>query len=170
MEISAIFGTFRMLTIKENSETEVFRHLSDHIFHSPYFGKYRSYDGHLFWKMFKIWCRFQKWSRKVRNIFSFLGNFIWIGYVKFSLLPREYLSLAVNVLTQSHKISGINKRNFFQLFVSHSNGKKRWKLHQADFSSVWDPLACWLLNSVLKRGFLDIYLTTFFAVHNFGNT
>ena len=126
-----------MLTVEESSETEVFRHLSNHIFRSPYFGKYRSYERHLLWKMFKIWCGFQKWSRKFRNIFSFLDNFIWIGCVKFSLLPREYLSSAVNVLTQSHKISGVTKRNFSQLCVPHSNGKIRWKLHQADFSSVW---------------------------------
>ena len=32
------------------------------------------------------------------------------------------------------------------------------------------PLPCWLLNGGLKRGFLDIYITTWFTFCNFGNT
>ena len=45
----------------------------------------------------------------------FLGNVIWIKCDKFSLLRREYLPSAANVLTNSPKISGITKREIFQL-------------------------------------------------------
>ena len=40
---------------------------------------------------------------------------IWIGIVKLSLLRREYLSSAANVLTSRAKISHVNKRDFFQV-------------------------------------------------------
>ena len=34
----------------------------------------------------------------------------------------------------------------------------------------WDSLSCWQSKGVLKRGFLDICLTTSLAVFNFENT
>ena len=37
-------------------------------------------------------------------------------------------------------------------------------------STVFGSLSCWLWNRVVKRGFLDIYITTSLAVRNFGNT
>ena len=40
----------------------------------------------------------------------------------------------------------------------------------SDFNSAWCPLPCSLWNGSLKRDFLDIHLTTFFGVHNLGNT
>ena len=40
---------------------------------------------------------------------------------------------------------------------------------RADSSSFWDSLACWLSKGVLKQGFLNIYISTFFTLRNFGN-
>ena len=40
---------------------------------------------------------------------------------KFSLLRREYLSSAVNVLRNSTKISDITKRDMFQLHFAQSD-------------------------------------------------
>ena len=95
---------------------------------------------------------------------------ISIGCGKFSLLGRKYVSLAVNVLTKSPKISNVIKRDIFQLNFGQSDETIFWKCCRADFSSVWDPLTCWLSKGVLKRGVLDIYLTTSLEVSNFGNT
>ena len=53
--------------------------------------------------------------------FSFWDNSIWIGSVELSLLRREYLSSAVNVLTSSLKIFHITKKDFFQLNSLDSN-------------------------------------------------
>ena len=54
-------------------------------------------------------------ARNSENAFWSLHKCIWIVYVKLTLLRRKYLSLVVNVLTDSTKILHITKRNFFQL-------------------------------------------------------
>ena len=53
----------------------------------------------------------KNWEKK----FCFLHNFIWIGFGKFSLLQKEYLSSSINALTNSPKISDITKRDFWNL-------------------------------------------------------
>ena len=45
--------------------------------------------------------------------FSFLDSCIWIGCVKLSVLRREYLPSAVNVLTNSPNFLHITKRDSF---------------------------------------------------------
>ena len=48
----------------------------------------------IFSNCLKIWCRFQKWSKKMKKKgFCFLHNCIWIGCGKFSLLLIKYLSI-----------------------------------------------------------------------------
>ena len=42
-----------------------------------------------FFKIFKIWCRFQKCKKILRKYFRFGDNFIWIGWVKDSVLRKE---------------------------------------------------------------------------------
>ena len=58
-----------------------------------------------------------KMRRKIqkKSFFSFWENSIWIGCVKLSLLRCEYLSSAVNVLTNSFKIFHRTNLDFFQL-------------------------------------------------------
>ena len=48
----------------------------------------------------------------------FWDNCIWIGWVKLSLLRREFLSSAVNVLTSSPKIFNIWLREVFRIQFS----------------------------------------------------
>ena len=64
----------------------------------------------------------------VRNwaiFFNFLDKCIWIGYGKFWLLQRKYLSSGVLlvILTKSLKISHITNRDIFKLNFSRSNDK-----------------------------------------------
>ena len=113
---------------------------------------------------------FRNGAKNSEKFSCFLDNWIWTGCGKFSPLRREYLSLTANVLTNSFKIWDITKRDIFQLNFPHIDEKIRWKCCHADFNSLSDPLACWLGNGVLKRGFLDIHLNTYLAVCNSQNT
>ena len=54
-------------------------------------------------------------KKKIRKSFLFGDNCVRIGYVKLSLLRREYLSSAVNVLTNSYKALRLTKTDFFRL-------------------------------------------------------
>ena len=54
-------------------------------------------------------------KKKIRKSFLFRDSCVQIGCVKLSLLRREYLSSAVNVLTNSYKALHLTKTDFFQL-------------------------------------------------------
>ena len=64
-------------------------------------------------------------------MFRFLDNCILIGCVRHSLLLTEYLSLGVNVLTNSLKISITTKTEFLELIYCAE-----------DSSSLSDTLTC----------------------------
>ena len=55
---------------------------------------------------------------------GFLDSCIWIGCMKFNLLWREYMSLEVNVLNNSPKISDLPKREVFQPNLSQNDPKR----------------------------------------------
>ena len=128
-----------------------------------------------FWKMFKFYFKFKKKKKKKKKkkcekAFCFSDNSIWSGSVKFSLLIREHLPSAVNVLTNSLKILHIPKRYFFQLNYIQ---RDQWVWERSCFSdsnSVLTRLPCCFSKGPLKLGFLDIYLATYLRVSNFGNT
>ena len=50
-----------------------------------------------------------------KNVFFFLDNCVRIGCPKYSLLRREYLSSAVNVLINSYKALRLTKTDFSEL-------------------------------------------------------
>ena len=54
-------------------------------------------------------------KKKIRKSFLFRDNSVRIGGVKLFLLRREYLSSAVNVLTNSYKALRVSKTDFFRL-------------------------------------------------------
>ena len=70
---------------------------------------------------FKIKCKFPQRKKKRRKSFRLWDNCISICCYKLSLLRREYLSSAVNVLTNSPKILHITMRDFFQLKCLYSD-------------------------------------------------
>ena len=49
------------------------------------------------------------------KLFVFIDNGVRIGCVKLSLLRKEYLSSALNVLTNSYKALHLTKTDFFRL-------------------------------------------------------
>ena len=74
------------------------------------------------------------------------------------------------MLKNSPAILPIMKRDFFELNCVHSDQWISQKWCHSDFRTLWSHLPCWLSKGPLKRDFLDIYLTTFFGIRNFGNT
>ena len=55
-----------------------------------------------------------------QKVYRFLDHLLWSGKGKFSLLLREYLQLAVNVLPSSPKISQVIENNFFSINLSQN--------------------------------------------------
>ena len=109
------FDKFAMLSVKGCSQTRLFRHLSNHLFRSRYFGKYISYEGHLLLANVLNWIQILEMQEKNSEIvLCFSYNCIWIGCVKLSLLSRWCLSSTVNVLANSLRIFFITKTDFFQ--------------------------------------------------------
>ena len=70
------------------------------------------------------------------NIFFLSDNIVWIGCVQLSPLRREYLSSAVNVLTNSLKISHMTKRDFFKLNYLRSDQYIWQNGRRSDLNSV----------------------------------
>ena len=68
-----------------------------------------------FWKCSKFNVDFRNEDRNWEKVFYFWDKCIWICCFKLPLLRREYLSSAVNVLTNSLKILHSTKLDFFQL-------------------------------------------------------
>ena len=54
LRLKQCFGPFTMFPVEEPSETRLFRHVSNHLFQSPQFLKYISYEDRVLLKMFKL--------------------------------------------------------------------------------------------------------------------
>ena len=67
----------------------------------------------LFWKCSKFKVDFENARKNPEKGFCFWDNCVRICCVKLSLLRREYLSSAVNVLTNSYKALRLTKTDFF---------------------------------------------------------
>ena len=132
-------ATFTKLLLERFSQTGLFRHLYDYDFGVRNF------------KLQNPW----------EKLFCFWDSCIWTGIVKLSLLRRGYFSSPANVLANTPKILQVDKREFFQL---NWLGRGQWvwnRVCDADFNSAWALLPCCLSKCSLKRGYLDIYQTTF---------
>ena len=113
LRLNRCFGLFAMTPVERSSQTGVFRHLSKHVFLGRQFRKYISYEGHLFfWKCSKFNADSRKAEKNERKMFCFWDKSIWIVYIHLSLLLREYLSLAVNVLSKGLKNFHVSKSDF----------------------------------------------------------
>ena len=72
-----------------------------------------------FWKCSKFYFYFINSEKNWEKASCFFDNYTWVGCVNLSLLRRENLRSAVNVLTNSPNILHITKRDFFQLHWLH---------------------------------------------------
>ena len=121
--IHKCLGRFNMLTAKWCSGTEIFREWSDQVLTVCNLGNTLRITIIFFSEMFKIWSRFHKWNEKLRKIFRFYNNCLWIGNCKWSQSGTEYLSSAVNVLTNNPRISKFNNGDIFRVIFPLSNQK-----------------------------------------------
>ena len=109
------------------------------------FPKYSTFDVH-----------FRNFEENSANVFCYGDNCVWIGCVKHSLLPREYLSLGVDKLSNSLKIWDTTKTKILELKLFQSD-RNIWQNYcREDFCSFSNTLTCWLAVSVLTQGFLGI--------------
>ena len=98
------FRYFNMLPVGQCSEARLFRHLTNCIFCSLWFRKYITFEG--------VTISTSDMEEKILKIFSFLDNCSWIGCYKFFRLRREYLPSAINLLTNTSRISDTLRRTF----------------------------------------------------------
>ena len=66
-----------------------------------------------FWKCSKFNADLKNAEKNSEKLIFFLDKCIWIVYIHLSLLIREYLSLAVNVLRKRLKNFYVSKRDFW---------------------------------------------------------
>ena len=123
-----------------------------------------------FWKCSKFNGDLENAAKKQEKIFCFWDKWIWIVCIELSLLRREYLSSAVNVLTKSLKTLDVTNIDVFQGIYFHSDQWIWQRSCRWDWISVAARLPCCLSRGHLKRDFLDIFVSTCFGVRNFGNT
>ena len=119
VQLSTLFSPVTMLLFEGSSETGIFR---TGIYFTTYFRfcdiRNTSAMRSIFsWKYSKF---NQAFKNAETNFFFFWNNCIWIGYLKFSVLKRGYLSSAINMLTNIFKTLHITMRYFLQLNWLHS--------------------------------------------------
>ena len=133
-----------MLFVEGSSEMRLFRLLSDRVFGNRKFFIDSKNSAKNWEKVSRLW-----------------DNCIWIGIVKLSLARTGYFSSAASVLTSSPQIWHVNKRNVSQVNWLDLDQWIWKRCCDADLYSALARLQCRLSNGSLKRGFLDIYQTTF---------
>ena len=82
---------------------------------------HRLWGSSFFWKCWKFNVDFKNAEKNWEKTFGFWDISIWIGCIKLSLLKREYLSSAVNMLTNSFEILHSTKKAFCQLSYFRSD-------------------------------------------------
>ena len=73
------------------------------------------------WKCSKFNEDFKKAGKNSEEVFCFWDNSIWIGFFKLSLLRREYIWSAINVLTNRLRILHSTNTDFFESNFVQSN-------------------------------------------------
>ena len=113
-----------------------------------------------FKRMLKISITFQNLRKNLENYFYFWDNCILIGCVKLSLLKREYLSPAVNVLRNNFKIFHITKRDFFKL-----NQPGQWSMSMVKVPSFRVEQCFGPFTMLLVEGYCEAMIFTHLSNH-----
>ena len=158
LRLNRCFGLFTMTPVERSSQTGVFRHLSKHVFLGRQFRKYISYEGHLFfWKCSKFNADSRNAEENSEKVFCFWDRCIWIVWIHLSLLLREYVSLAVNVLRKGLKNFHESESDFCQpitLTVITRAGKSALIKIESVFRTVYHD-AC---GEVLSNGSVETFI------------
>ena len=108
------FSSFTMLLAEGFSETGLFQHLSDHVFGAGNFGKTKSMRVMFFLKMFKIYSRFQKRSKKFRKSFVFVRKFHLNWYRSIVSLKNGILFTGSQCVNRQSQDLTCQKQRHFQ--------------------------------------------------------
>ena len=122
-----------------------------------------------FIKCSKFKLDFKNAEKDSEKNFCFRDTCIWIGCVKLPLLKREYFWLPLSVLGKCLEILHITNRDLASQLPS------KWSINMVKvlsfkFQQISARFPCCFPKDPLKRDFLDIDVTMFFGVRNFGNT
>ena len=112
LRLNQCFAPFTMSPVEGSCKTGAFRHLSKNLFRGQQFRKYISFEGILLLKMSEIYWRFQKLWKNSEKRFCFWDKCNWIFCIHLTLLIREYLSSAVNVLWKGLKNFHVSESDF----------------------------------------------------------
>ena len=109
---------FSMLTVEGPSETGLFRYLSKHLFCTPYFQKYISYQGHLFLQNVQTLMQIPEVEQKIdKKVFVFQIIAFELGATNSNYYAENNVASGVHVFTNRTKISHITNRNFFRVIL-----------------------------------------------------
>ena len=114
-------GPFTMLLFQGYSEAILFGYLSNRILNVRNFGNTLAMSVIFFFVCSKFDLDFKNGDKNWEKRFCFWDNCISIGCCKYCLLRAEYLSRAVNVLTNGLKVLHLTKSNFSKLSWLHSD-------------------------------------------------
>ena len=127
-------------------------------------------DHHFFWKCLKFDVNSRNGTENWENVFLFYRwlhlNWEW----QTSQSWTGYLPSAVNVLTNSPKLSPNFRGDVFQINFPENDEKNMIKVLSWRFCKYLDAFTCSLSKCCLKPCFLENVRTKFFTVCNFGNT
>ena len=103
-------GPFTMLLVQGSSEAGLLDMYLTTFFAVCNSEVHKQWGSYFFSKFWELNLYFKKGKNESQKVFRVIVNYISIGCIKMSLLRREYLSSAVNVLTNISKILHITKR------------------------------------------------------------
>ena len=114
---------------------------------------HRLWGSSFFWKCSKFKVNFKNAKKNWDTVFCFWDNSIWTGCVKLSLLSREYLSSAVNMLTKSLNILHSTNMDFLQLNYVHPDQQICLKFPSSRFQQCLGPFTMFLVQGSSETGF-----------------
>ena len=116
------FGPFNKLFVNNCPDTWLSRHISNRACGAYSLTKKSPLRLILFFKVFSIWCSFQKRRKKFRKYFS-ISRKLHLNWLRKTLAftKTEHLLSGVNMLTNSLKISDTAKTEFFEQIFFQSD-------------------------------------------------
>ena len=125
LRLNQCFGLFTMLPVDGSSQLDFLDIYLATFSEVRNFGNTYAMIVIFVWKCSKFDVSLKNANENLEKVFCFFLKCIWIVCIKLSLLRREYILSAVNVLTKSPKTLHVPKSDFFQLNYFHID-KRIW--------------------------------------------
>ena len=145
LRLNQCFGPFTMSLVEGSSQTGACRRLSNHVFGVRNFENTEAMSVIFFWKCSKCNADLKTAWKNSEKMFCFWVKCMRIICIELSLLIRESLSSAVNVLAKSLKTFAVTKSYFSNSItfrVINQYGKGAGVKTESVFLPVYH-VACW---------------------------